>query len=136
MSKKIYILLLSVIFILVIFLLVQKNILDKKYSALEKEKLQLSNKLIALNKELGRYIAKTNCWSCHKFNAATDNRLAEIVQRLGEPYLRLYITSQDSLLKASDKYAVELKNAYGNLGNSHNFKLTETELSALIEFMK
>jgi hypothetical protein len=43
---------------------------------------------------------------------------------LGEKYLRLYLTRQDSLIQAEDKYTVQIKADFHNAPNSHNFKFT------------
>lgn len=48
----------------------------------------------------------------------------------------LYITKQDSLIMAKDKYAVNVKEAFNNQGNSHNFKYTEKQLKELIEYLR
>lgn len=97
---------------------------------------QLNEKIKSAEVEFGLSVAKTNCWVCHKFNYATENLLEGVVQRVGIEYLKLYITKQDSLLAAKDEYALNLKKKFNNMANSHNFKLSEGELAALIEFMK
>ncbi len=84
----------------------------------------------------GVSLARTHCMTCHRFNFATDNYLEGVVQLVGEKYLSLYLTKQDSLVTAHDPYAVSLKNKFGNLGNSHNFNFSKSDLEALIEFMK
>ena len=84
----------------------------------------------------GLALAKAHCLTCHRFKFATENYLEGVVQRLGEKYLSLYLTKQDSLINAHDRYAVSIKESYGNLGNSHNFKFSQSDLEALFEFMK
>ncbi len=73
---------------------------------------------------------------CHAMKDQLHDYLDDVVRRVGEPYLRLYITNQDSLTKAQDKYAIDLKNKTGNLANSHNYKFPDEELNALIQYLK
>jgi hypothetical protein len=89
-----------------------------------------------LEVELGRNIFHQNCRMCHAAKGMTDNLLEGIVDRLGENYLKLYLTKQDSLLKANDKYALQLKNEFGKQANSHNFTFTRGEFEALVEYLK
>ncbi|SRR6266487_2796241 len=96
----------------------------------------LNKKLSATKYDYGLALAKTHCMACHKFNLATDNYLEGVVQRVGEKYLSLYLTKQDSLINAHDPYAINLKSKWGNLGNSHNFNFSQSDLEALIDFMK
>jgi len=83
----------------------------------------------------GRALFAANCGSCHAI-LKTDNYLAGVVERVGVNYLKLYVTKQDSLIKAKDKYALELKKAFGNLGNSHNFNFSDQQLNAIIAYLK
>jgi mono/diheme cytochrome c family protein len=83
----------------------------------------------------GRSLFLTNCRQCHNV-LATDNYLAGVIQRVGESYLKLYLTRQDSLIKAKDKYALELKGEFGNLTSVHNFKFSNDQLNAIIAYLK
>jgi mono/diheme cytochrome c family protein len=83
----------------------------------------------------GKLLFVKNCGSCHKI-LATDNYLAGVVQRVGEDYLKLYVTKQDSLITAKNKYALELKRVFGNLANVHNFKFSDEQLNAIIAYLK
>ncbi len=83
----------------------------------------------------GKRLFVNNCGVCHKI-LATDNHLAGIVQRVGEDYLKLYVTKQDSLIKIKNKYALELKRAFGNLANVHNFKFSNEQLNSIIAYLK
>ncbi|HYM95099.1 MAG TPA: cytochrome c [Chitinophagaceae bacterium] len=85
--------------------------------------------------EQGQTLFTANCSLCHKISA-TDNYLQGVVQRVGENCIKLYLTRQDSLIKAKDKYALEVKKAFGNLGNSHNFDFSDEELNAIIAYLK
>ena len=96
----------------------------------------IANKLSKTKYNYGLALAKTNCLTCHGFKFGTDNYLEGVVQRLGEKYLSLYLTKQDSLITAHDAYAVSVKERFGNLGNSHNFNFSQSDLEALFEFMK
>ena len=82
----------------------------------------------------GKSLFTANCGACHAV-FKTDNRLQGVVQRLGVNYLKIYVTKQDSLIKAKDKYALEVKRAFGNMGNSHNFQLSDKQLNAIIAFL-
>jgi hypothetical protein len=113
------------------FFLIKNELVELKKSNHLKDE-----QLISLRVHYGESIARTNCFTCHEFNTATDNYLKGVIQRKGESYIRLFITKQDSLVNAKDHYSIQLKKDYGGLSNSHNFKFTDTELSALIEFMK
>jgi mono/diheme cytochrome c family protein len=83
----------------------------------------------------GKLLFVNNCGVCHKI-LATDNHLAGVVQRVGEDYLKLYVTKQDSLIKAKNKYALELKKVFGNLANAHNFKFSNQQMNAIIAYLK
>jgi hypothetical protein len=84
----------------------------------------------------GQNIFKADCNVCHVSKGRRHNFLEGVVQRVGENYLKLYITRQDSLLKAKDRYAVNIKEAWGNLGNSHNFHYSEKQLLEIIEYLR
>jgi len=86
-----------------------------------------------INKE--KFIFAENCQACHPI-LKTDNFLAGIVERVGINYLKLYLTKQDSLIKAKDKYAIELKKAYGNTGNIHNFHFSDDQLNAIVAYLR
>ncbi len=96
----------------------------------------LSKSLTQSQYNYGLSLAKIHCMTCHRFNFATDNYLEGVVQRVGERYLSLYLTKQDSLISIKDPYAIAIKEKYGNLGNSHNFKFSKSEVDAIINFMK
>jgi len=83
----------------------------------------------------GKSLFTTNCGACHSI-FKTDNYLQGIVQRLGSNYLKLYMTKQDSLTEAKNEYALKVKQAFGNMGNSHNFKFSDEQLNAIIAFLK
>jgi mono/diheme cytochrome c family protein len=83
----------------------------------------------------GQALFRINCNKCHAI-FKTDNFLEGVVQRLGEHYLKLYLTRQDSLTKVKDKHALEVKEIFGNLGNSHNFDFSEEQLNAIIAYLK
>lgn len=64
------------------------------------------------------------------------NYIEGVVEHVGISYLKLYLTKQDSLPKAKNKYALELKEMWGNNGTIHKFNYTEDELDVLIEYLK
>jgi hypothetical protein len=125
--------------LLIIFAIYHIRSVNVYKSEINRNKVEITNlkkEKADVNYNFGYTLAKTNCWTCHKFKYATDNLLEGVVQRLGEKYLSLFLTKQDSLISANDIYATELKGKYGNLANSHNFKFSSAELKAIIEFMK
>ena len=83
----------------------------------------------------GKSLFVTNCGACHAI-FKTDNYLAGIADRVGVNYFKLYITKQDSLIKAKDKYALELKKDFGNLANVHNFHFSGEQLNAIAAYLK
>lgn len=84
----------------------------------------------------GMVLFKDSCGRCHPPPWKTDNWLQGIVPRLGESYLALYLTKQDSLIKAKDDYAVKIKKGYGNRPNAHNFTFSTEQLNAIIYYLK
>ena len=96
----------------------------------------LNKEIADLNYNYGLSLAKIYCWSCHGFRFKTDNFLEGVVQRVGEKYLTLYLTKQDSLIAAHDPYATLLKERWGNMVNSYNFRFSPAELKGIIAFMR
>lgn len=86
--------------------------------------------------ELGKDIFIKDCRKCHVSKNMKHNYLSGIVKKVGTDYLKKYLTKQDSLLKAKDEYALEIKEFWGNNGTIHNFNFTENELNLLIEYLK
>ena len=84
----------------------------------------------------GETIFKTDCNKCHVTKNRLHNYLEGVVQRVGVDYLKLYLTKQDSLVLVKDSIALQLKQFWGNMANSHNFGYTEEELKAIIEYLK
>jgi hypothetical protein len=97
----------------------------------------LEGKVGQLRIRFGQRIFQDSCSMCHAGKVRTDNFLLDrVVTRVGETYLRIYLTKQDSLVNSKDKYAIALKSEYGHQANRHNFKFTPVELDALIEYLK
>ena len=86
--------------------------------------------------EPGKEIFMEDCRKCHVSKELRNNYLAGVVEKIGTEYLKTYLTKQDSLLKAKDEYALELKDFWGNNGVIHKFNYTENELNLLIEYLK
>lgn len=84
----------------------------------------------------GQKLFRTDCNTCHVAKKRLHNYLEGVVQRVGEEYLIKYLTKQDSLINSNDKYALKLKEVYGNAGNSHNFKYDDEQLLSLIEYLR
>lgn len=89
-----------------------------------------------VNFKLGQSLFISDCSACHVPKHGTDNLLLGIVHRLGVDYLKVYLTKQDSLINAKDKYATDLKKAYGNQPNSHNYQYSDNQLNYLVEYLK
>ena len=84
----------------------------------------------------GEAIFRTDCNACHVAKDKLHNYLEGVVDRVGKDYLKLYLTKQDSLVSAKDSNALMLKRVWNNMANSHNFKYSEEELNAIIEYLK
>ncbi len=82
----------------------------------------------------GKTLFKDTCGICHAV-WKTDNYLAGIVERRGAPYLKLYITKQDSLIEAKNEYALKIKESYGNLASVHNYKFSDEQLNTIIAYL-
>jgi len=137
MKQKIIISLLAALLIASIIFWNRRIARDSQEIKVSKLKIDSLNKNLSETRyDYGLALAKSYCMTCHKFNFATDNYLEGVVQRVGEKYLSLYLTKQDSLITVHDAYAVSVKERFGNLGNSHNFNFSQSDLKALIEFMK
>ena len=122
----------------IFFLVGCKNDLDQKTpTALSSKKSGASNFVIdSTNFRRGESIFKSDCVACHSTRHSTDNYLLGVVQRVGPNYLKLYLTKQDSLINAKDNYALKVKRTYSNQANSHNFKYSDEQLNAIIEYLK
>ncbi len=83
----------------------------------------------------GEILFKDSCGICHT-TRKSDNPLVGVVQRLGITYLKLYITKQDSLIKAQNKHAVEIKETFGNNRNAHNYNFSDEQLDAIISYLE
>ncbi|MDC6362392.1 MULTISPECIES: hypothetical protein [Flavobacteriaceae] len=86
--------------------------------------------------EQGLDIFLNDCGQCHVTKGKLHNYLDGIVVKLGEEYLRLYLTKQDSLIENGDKLALSIKKEWGNQSNNHNFSYSEKELDFLMEYLK
>jgi hypothetical protein len=87
--------------------------------------------------ENGKELFLSDCNVCHKRRAIISpwHMTNGILDEMGTEYFKKYITKQDSLIIAKDLYATLIKEEYGNLGNSHNFNYSESELNDLIEYV-
>jgi mono/diheme cytochrome c family protein len=110
----------------------QRNLIEK--SQFEIDSLEKQSKQLRI--EFGRSLFLANCSMCHAGRGGSDNLLEDIVNRMGEDYLKLYLTKQDSLIASRNTHAMALKKEFGNTANNHNFKFTAPELQALIEYLR
>jgi cytochrome c2 len=134
--KRLYLVL--AICLIAIILIIGTTIVSKQQKQLRSNNLKIDSLQIAIEKlniKLGRTIFRNDCQTCHA-KGKTDDYLEGVVNRVGEPYLKMYLTNQDSLTNARDKYALALKEMWGHLGNNHNFKYTQEELNALIRYLQ
>jgi hypothetical protein len=96
-----------------------------------KEILELkANKMV----REGEILFRENCAVCHKV-FGNHNFLDGVVQRYGRNFVKLYITKQDSLLKANDSIALDRKSIYSNAEFIHKFQFSEFQLNAIIVFL-
>ena len=87
--------------------------------------------------ERGKEIFTSDCNVCHKRRSTVGNQYIKgTIENVGIDYFKLFLTKQDSLVESKDIYAVELKAEFNNMGNSHNFKYSDSELNDLIEYLK
>ena len=86
--------------------------------------------------EQGKEIFMEDCITCHVAKGRRHDYLLGVVDKVGIPYLKLYLSKQDSLLQSQDAYAVKLNEDMGNNGAIHKFDYSEPEFKALIEYLK
>ncbi|WP_452600900.1 hypothetical protein [Pontimicrobium sp. MEBiC06410] len=88
--------------------------------------------------EHGKEIFISDCNVCHKRHSVINplSMTKGIMNEMGIDYFKEFITNQDSLINVKDTYTTKIKNNYGNLANSHNFKYSNSELNNLIEYIK
>ncbi len=84
----------------------------------------------------GKEIFMKDCYQCHVSKNRLHNHLQGVVDKIGVDYLEVYLSKQDSLLKARDAYALALKEEWGNNVTVHQFDYSETEFKNLIEYLK
>ena len=97
--------------------------------------LQLEPGLDTVQLKQGESLFKTNCNNCHGI-FKTDNILQGVIQRVNDNYFKLYLTKQDSLIKAKDKYALKLKEVFRQQKNIHSFNFSDAQLNAIIAYIK
>ena len=88
------------------------------------------------NYKIGEAIFISDCSTCHVSKKSTDNLLVGAVQRVGTDYLKLFLTSQDSLIKSANKYAIDLNKEFGNQPFRHHFQFSDKQLNSLVEYLK
>src|SRR5262249_52999946 len=80
------------LFLIANFLVVScKNDLDQKKAAATSSKI-FQNEIDSAKYRLGESIFKADCNACHASNHGIDNYLRGVVQRVGNDYLKLYLT--------------------------------------------
>ncbi|MFD1604313.1 c-type cytochrome [Flavobacterium artemisiae] len=101
------------------------------------EKLDLQKKEIVLE-NIGKKYFEKNCYGCHANKGAKDNHLENAIQsdKYNYQFLKNFITKQDSLLKNKNKDALALKDWSNNNTYVHNFELNESEIKAILYYLK
>ena len=112
-------------FLLVLFSC--KNVDDKDRERIKADKAKQESEAIetqgrALEK-IGETYFLNNCQMCHGPKDAKDNILqyAILDDHHNFEFLKAYVTNQDSLLKAGNTKALELKDMFNNQPYLHNF---------------
>lgn len=144
LKKSIFRILLGTILILILLVgffifVINKNEVtefDRKSSGYEPTVVKFEKTTPEFNQ--GKEIFATDCNACHPRGSIINNsRMVKgIMNEMGIDYLKKFITNQDSLTTTKDIYATRIKGDYGNVGNSHNFEYSNTELNNLIEYIK
>ncbi|WP_336517376.1 hypothetical protein [Pollutibacter soli] len=86
--------------------------------------------------EFGEYLFKKDCISCHPARNQMENYLRGILNQMDEKYLILFLTRQDSLVKAKDLIAMDIKKRWYPVSTSQHFKYSGSELEKLIIYLR
>lgn len=119
-----------------------KNVVDKDRERIEAEKAKQESEAIETKgrtlEKVGQIYYQDNCRMCHAPKHAKDNFLVSSIQGGNHDlqFFSAFVTKQDSLLKAGNTKALELKDMFNNQPYMHRFKLTEKELKALFYYLK
>ncbi|MBX3240300.1 MAG: c-type cytochrome [Chitinophagaceae bacterium] len=84
----------------------------------------------------GQVLFRADCSMCHPSKARLHYNLEGVVDRPGEPYLKRYLTKQDSLLAAKDPYATTLIEVYNGVRGNHRFPYSDDELNYIIAYLR
>ena len=84
----------------------------------------------------GLALFRSDCNRCHVTKGRLHNHLERVTTRMDEEYIKLFLTSQDSLVEAKDDYVIKLKQVWGNLDFNHQFNYSDDQLDAIIEYLK
>lgn len=88
-------------------------------------------------KEKGKAIFNANCAACHKVKSIScPDFIKNVFDKLpSEHYFELFITNEDSLLKAKHPYAIKLAEEFPN-GFRHDFKFSKEEIANLKKYIE
>jgi len=127
----------SIIFFVICTIIYISNSKNENPGCAVKDTPKLKTKFDAPERQKGKVIFNSNCAACHKVNAISDPDLIKnLLQRMpNEEYFGLFITNEDSLRKANDKYAKSLTEKFPT-GYSHNFKFNKEEIENLKKYIK
>ena len=126
-----------ILLVVVFIFIVKKNgitELDKKSEKNQSTKVIVEKP--SLEFQAGMEIFKADCNICHVGKSQLHYNLDKALEEMDVEYFKLYLTKQDSLVSIKDSYAIAVKENYGNMANSHNFKYSEEELNQIIEYIK
>ncbi|MFA7445089.1 MAG: cytochrome c [Flavobacteriaceae bacterium] len=86
----------------------------------------------------GKSLFENDCKNCHQVRGIINPYYMneKTIQNYGESYFDLFVTKQDSLYKAKDSIMLKIKSGWKDLGNTHNFEYTPTQLYQLKEYLK
>ena len=126
----------TIVVVAIVFIAFTTNIMGKRASDLNDDiEIVKESKVSQLYID-GENLFVKDCRVCHVSKEMKHNYLEGVIEKVGLNYLKLYLTKQDSLITVEDKYAIAIKKEYNNMPNSHNFKYSEEELNAIIEYLK
>lgn len=85
----------------------------------------------------GKVIFNSNCVACHKINGfSCPDLIKGVFERMpNEKYFQRFITNEDSLRKANDRYAKELLENFPT-EFVHQFNLTNEEIEDLKKYIR
>ncbi|WP_204346628.1 c-type cytochrome [Psychroserpens algicola] len=128
------ILILLVVFF--IFIINKNGFTEFDEKSTKNQQIKVKEEKLSLGFLAGKEIFQTDCNMCHPGKSQLHYNLDNALEEMEIEYFKLYLTKQDSLILVKDNFAIAIKENYGNMGNSHNFKYSDEELNQIIEYLK